>query len=231
MLRWSQTGCTMSKCKKCNIEILDQTDHCPFCHMVLEKANGAERNAYPDARVAVKRFRLASNILLFLSIVTAIFLLFLEYYISGKFGWSLIVLLSLIYANVIMRLAIVGKSSYQFKVLSLTIIAIVILVGIDFVSGYRGWAVNYVLPCAIAGVDISILILMITNHRNWQAYMVPQIVMLLLSIIPLVLCLTEIIYAPIFSVIAFGCSLFEFLGTLIIGDDRARTELKRRFHF
>jgi hypothetical protein len=32
------------------------------------------------------------------------------------------------------------------------------------------------------------------------------------------------------TVIACAASVFIFLGTLIIGDERARTEMKRRFH-
>jgi hypothetical protein len=32
------------------------------------------------------------------------------------------------------------------------------------------------------------------------------------------------------AVIACAVSVFIFLGTLIIGDERARTEMKRRFH-
>ena len=35
---------------------------------------------------------------------------------------------------------------------------------------------------------------------------------------------------PYIAIVAMGASLFLFLGTLIIGDYRARSELKRRFH-
>ena len=39
-----------------------------------------------------------------------------------------------------------------------------------------------------------------------------------------------IVTAPILAVLAFAFSAALFLGTLIIGDRRARTELRRRFH-
>ena len=126
----------MSKCKKCNLEILDDTNQCPFCKHVLEKATGTEKNSYPNARVAVKRFRLFSNIVLFLSILATCLCIYADYRLKPNFGWSLVVMLVLIYVNVLLRLSLVGKSSYQFKVLSLVVMGILVFVGIDFLTGY-----------------------------------------------------------------------------------------------
>ena len=68
------------------------------------------------------------------------------------------------------------------------------------------------------------------NRRNWQSYIMWQIFMILCSFVPIVLYLTGIIYVPYLALAALGTSVFLFLGTLIIGDRRARVELKRRFH-
>ena len=69
------------------------------------------------------------------------------------------------------------------------------------------------------------------NRRHWQSYMMWQIFMILCSIIPAVLFLTDMehnLYLA-FAPLVFSAAIF--LGTLIIGDRRARTELTRRFHF
>ena len=118
----------------------------------------------------------------------------------------------------------------EAKTIVLTLIAILILIAIDFVSGYRGWSVRYVFPAAIILVDAGILILMCVNRRNWQSYIMWQIFMILCSFVPIILYLTGIIYVPYLALAALGTSVFLFLGTLIIGDRRARVELKRRFH-
>ena len=112
----------------------------------------------------------------------------------------------------------------------MTLIAILMVVAIDFVVGYRGWSVNYALPSAILLVDAGILILMCINRRNWQSYMMWQIFMILCSVVPLVLYAVGIVTAPLLALLAFAFSTALFLGTLIIGDRRARTELRRRFH-
>lgn len=54
--------------------------------------------------------------------------------------------------------------------------------------------------------------------------------MILCSLVPFILYLIKIVTKPGLTVIAMGCSFFLFLGTVIIGDRRARVELKRRFH-
>ncbi len=220
----------MSRCKKCNIEVLDKTDKCPLCHQVLEKDGVVQHNMYPDVRIATRRFRMASNCLLFVSIVAETIMLYINYLADSHFWWSFIVGLILIYVNVTLRLAIMGRSGYQFKIISLTFIAVAILVGIDFLTGYKGWSVNYIFPAGIILVDAGILVLMAVNRRNWQSYMMLQIFMILLGLISLILVAVNVINFPYFAVAAFGVSVFIFLGTVIIGDQRARTELKRRFH-
>ncbi|MBR6615972.1 MAG: zinc ribbon domain-containing protein, partial [Lachnospiraceae bacterium] len=75
-----------------------------------------------------------------------------------------------------------------------------------------------------------ILGLMIYNRRNWQSYILWQISMVLISIIPIVLYLMGIERNEYLAFLPMALSLSIFVGTMIIGDRRARTELKRRFH-
>lgn len=220
----------MSRCNNCKIEILDTTDTCPFCHCVLEKTDTATENMYPDVRMNVRKIRLAENIVLFVSIVAAFVCAWVNWELTPDVMWSFLVILFLIYGNIALRLSVTGRIGYLFKSLSLIIITTLILVGVDYLTGYRGWSVNFILPSAVIVTDIGILVLLFVNHRNWQSYMMVEILTILLSIIPVVLWEISIVTFPYVVWSAVACSVFLFLGTLIIGDQRARTELKRRFH-
>ena len=219
----------MSRCKQCNVEILDETERCPLCHSVLEKTVEVE-NMYPNVRTMTRRLALLSRIYLFVAILVEALLIYLNVLSDSEMFWSAIPGLAMLYGYLVLRYAILGKSGYKGKIIVLTLIAILMVVAIDFVVGYRGWSVNYALPSAILLVDAGILILMCINRRNWQSYMMWQIFMILCSIVPVILIFTGIVTAQLFALIAFAFSLFLFLGTLIIGDRRARVELKRRFH-
>lgn len=219
----------MSRCKQCNVEILDETERCPLCHSVLEKTVEVE-NMYPNVRTMTRRLALLSRIYLFVAILVEALLIYLNVLSDSEMFWSAIPGLAMLYGYLVLRYAILGKSGYKGKIIVLTLIAILMVVAIDFVVGYRGWSVNYALPSAILLVDAGILILMCINRRNWQSYMMWQIFMSLCSVVPLVLYAVGIVTAPILALLAFAFSAALFLGTLIIGDRRARTELRRRFH-
>lgn len=222
-------GFTMSKCKNCNIEVLDETERCPLCGSVLEQTIEVE-NMYPDVRIRARKMVLISKIYLFCTILLEALLVYLNARQDSKIWWSVIVGLILFYVYMLIRFAILGKSGYKGKIVILTIIAILIVVGIDLVVGYQGWSVNYALPSGIMLIDAGIIVCMIINRRNWQSYLMWQIFMILCSIIPLFLRMAGIVTVPFLSFFAFACSVFLFLGTVIIGDRRARVELKRRFH-
>lgn len=219
----------MSKCVRCQVTILDETDKCPLCRHVI-KQEGEVWNTYPDAIRVTRRYRFLENLVLFLSLVAAAVMASVNYAERPDILWSPVVILILLYGNAVLRLAVIGKSGYMFKALSLTFLGIVLLLCIDWLTGYHGWSLDFVLPGGILLIDLGIFVLMWVNHRNWQSYMMAQILMILLSLIPLLLLRLGVIRFALLSQIAAGVSVFLFLGTLILGDARARTELKRRFH-
>ncbi len=122
------------------------------------------------------------------------------------------------------------NAGYRSKFLALTFLGVLYVILIDFVIGYHGWSVNFVLPGGLLLVDAFILALMFINRRNWQSYIMLEIGMIFLSAVPLLLRWLNIVTETFISGFAFAVSVFLFLGTLIIGDRRARSELKRRFH-
>jgi hypothetical protein len=171
-----------------------------------------------------------SKIYLFCALLVEVLLIYINVVTESQIAWSAITGLGFFYGYMLIRFAILGKTGYRAKITVLTLMAILIVIAIDFLVGYRGWSVNYALPSAIILVDAGILILMCVNRRNWQSYIMWQIFMILCSFVPIILYLTGIIYVPYLALAALGTSVFLFLGTLIIGDRRARVELKRRFH-
>jgi len=219
----------MSKCRKCNIEILDETERCPLCNSVLVQTMELE-NMYPNVRIMARRMMLISRIYLFCAIILEVLLVYINVVTDSKTWWSIITALCFVYVYMLIRFAILGKSGYKSKVIVLTLIAVLIAVASDFVNGYQGWSVNYALPSGVLFIDLGIFVLMFANRRNWQSYIMWEILMILCSILPLVFSLVGIATAPFLGELAFIISVLLFVGTMIIGDRRARTELKRRFH-
>lgn len=219
----------MSRCRNCNVEILDETISCPLCHSVLEQTEELE-NMYPDARHKKQKLMFVCRLYLFCAILVEFILIGICKYFDFKVRWDILSGIGMFYVWLVLRFAIIGKSGYRAKTIVLTIFAILAAVAIDFSIGYHGWAVDYVISSGILAVDVSIIVLMICNHRNWQSYIMWQLFMILLSIIPIVLFISGIEKMFIMAVLPAFVSVFLFLGTMIIGGHRAVVELKRRFH-
>lgn len=221
----------MAKCKNCNIEILDETDCCPLCHSILEHNDELE-NMYPDVRFSQRKLTFFSRVYLFCAILLQAALFGINWIQFDHFEiwWSVITGLGLLYIYVVLHYAILGKTGYKSKVILLSAIAVLSAVAIDLATGYRGWSVDYVLPTGIIIMDAIILGCMIYNRRNWQSYIMWQILMILCSLIPIGLYIAGLERNEYFAFLPMAVTLAMFLGTMIIGDRRARVELKRRFH-
>ena len=220
----------MSKCRNCNVEILDETEFCPLCHAVLEQKEALE-NMYPDARLKNQKLLFASRLYLFCALVVEFVLAAIDFSRpEAQVHWSVLTGLGMIYVYTVIRYAIIGKSGYKSKTVVLTLFAILSAVAADFVTGYRGWSVDYVISSAILLIDVTIVVLMIYNRRNWQSYLMWQIFMILCSMIPAVLYLLGIDQNVYMAFLPMVVSVFLFMGTLMIGGRRAWLELYRRFH-
>ena len=79
----------MSRCKQCNIEVLDETERCPLCHSVLEPTIEVE-NMYPDVKIKTRRMMLLSRIYLFVAIVAEAVLVVVNHYGDFETAWSLV---------------------------------------------------------------------------------------------------------------------------------------------
>lgn len=219
----------MSRCRNCNVEILDETEFCPLCHSVLEQTEEVE-NMYPDARLKTQKLKFAIRLYLFCAIVVEFVLIMIDFNSETQVHWSILAGLGLLYVYTVLRYAVLGKSGYRAKTIVLVLLAVLVTVVVDFVTGYRGWSVDYVASGGILLMDAAIMVLMILNRRNWQSYMMWQLSTIFLSLIPPALYwagMENNVYMAFLPVVV---SVFLFLGTLMIGGRRASQELYRRFH-
>lgn len=222
----------MSKCLNCGVEFSDDTRVCPLCKCIMETEDGkeGERSYPPYAGRAMKRVQRALNIYTFSAIVAEVILIGINYELHTSAWWAFMIGAFMIYGFITLKFSVQKHIGYQFKILLQSLLAISVLIFIDYLLGFRGWSLNYVLPAAFILIDLTIVILMIINSRNWQSYIPMQILIIVLTVIPFILRHYGITQDTILSLISFGVAILVFVGTLILGGKRARDELYRRFH-
>ena len=219
----------MGKCHNCKIEILDETEYCPLCRSVLEPTDALE-NMYPNVRLTMRKRILFSRIYLFCGLIAEIALVIINALCNSAIWWSAIAGLGILYSYMVLRYAILGQAGYRSKMIVLSMIGIASVISIDFIIGYRGWSLDYALPGVILLMDVGILVCMIINRRNWQSYIMLQISLILCSLLPILLNRFELEKNRPMAFAPLTASALLFVGTMILGGQRASTELKRRFH-
>ena len=230
-------GCMMKKCKKCQVMICDPVKICPLCHSVLEASEnkeitkkGSPPRMYPDVKDTLRIMEFVVKIYVFLAIIVQVSLMVINYITFSGIWWSWITGIGILYFYLTLKYSIQKNAGYQKIILNQIIGGVFVTIGIDWIIGYRGWSVNFVVPSAILLIDLAIVILMIVNTRNWQSYILMQMLTVILSGIILVLWKIGVIQYPVVTIVAAVVSVVMFVGTLIFGDRRAKNELKRRFH-
>ena len=224
----------MSKCWNCGVQIKDPVPVCPLCKCIVEPEEGEEAmQVYPHgfAEKGIKKMQRALSIYLFAAIVTEVILSGVTISLQGKPGTVIMVGAFLIYGFITLKVSIQMHTGYQLKMILQTFLGVGVVFVIDLETGFLGWSLNYVLPAAFMLLDLSIIILMLVNNRNWQSYIPMQLLLIALSIIGLALLYHfHIITHFLVPGLAMLFAVFTFVGTVILGGKRARDELYRRFH-
>lgn len=221
-------GWKMRQCKRCNVEIMDDTPVCPLCNSVLEGEGG--ENTYPSMAVEMQRFVLLRKIFYFSLLVIGSVSIFVNYITFKGNYWSVIVLAGIAYCLFTVSYTVMHRTNLGAKVIWQAIGIIVLTFIVDIVTGYSGWAIRYAVPGLLLLADLTLVIMMIVNSAHWQGYFMCQIVVTLLSIVPLVAAALGFVDNMLIAVITCGISLLVLAGIIIFWDRRVKNELKRRFH-
>lgn len=202
------------------------------------ESNGAvdkkyDRGNFPAVSYDRGKLRKMTNIV-YLVLLTAAAITGLVNFLTYekvKIWWSLITIGGIAYVAMTLRYSIIRRASLAGILVRQSIGAQILLVLIDYMTGFRGWSVNYAIPSLILFDVIAIVFLILINRLNWQSYFMYQIAITIFSFIPLILWAAGWITSPMMSVITVILSVSVLLITIILGDRSVKKELKRRFYF
>lgn len=224
----------MGKCCNCGVEFLDSTSVCPLCRCIVERTEDEEENTplpvYPYAENEQKKIQFALSIYLFSAIVVEVITV-VACVISGTSIWRAVLIAAfMVYGFVTLKFSIQKNTGYRLKMFLQTLLAVLLLVFVDYILGFYGWSLNYVFPSVLLLTDAAILVLMIVNSRNWQSYIPMQLLMVGLCLVSFWLYHMGVVTDIRLAVVAIFVSALIFAGTVIVGGKKARDELYRRFH-
>ena len=186
---------------------------------------------YPKIR-NVKRGNIAIKIMAIVSIVIALTCTIVNLCTSTRYLWCLIVMVGIIYSWITVIYSVHRNINIASNVVLQTIAISVLTLCIDYILGYQGWAINLAIPIIIIVANVTILVLTIVSVRRYYKYAIYQLILSVLSFIPLIILLAfdGIITRPIFTIIASSIAAFTLVMSLILCGRNIVEELDRRLH-
>lgn len=208
---------------------MDDTSICPLCSSVLEGEEQGE-NIYPEMMAELHKFVLLRKIFYFTLLVIGSVSILVNYVTFRGTYWSVIVLAGIGYCLFTVSYTVMHRTNLGAKVIWQAAGIIAFTVVTDVVTGYTGWSIRYALPGLLLLADLALVVMMIVNSSRWQGYFMCQIVVTILSLIPVVAAAFGFVDNMLIAIITCGISFLVLAGIIIFWDRRVKNELKRRFH-
>lgn len=233
----------MAKCIRCKLTVDDDSMMCPLCNGVLVREESeyaeAEKNekgiyisrssTYPDVAPALRRTQMIIKIAIFAAVIAEVISVVVNYYTYKGVWWSLIVGLVLAYGCFTLVYSFSTNRSLQRIINTQSLLAVIVMIGLDYLTGHTGWAVKFAIPIMIMTIPIGVVVLMVINVENWQSYIMTEIVVTAFAAVLMMLHFLKLINSSILLLIAFLTSAAILAGTIMFGSKLVSDEIKRRF--
>ena len=170
------------------------------------------------------------NILLICSTVFAILLIIINKCYSPEIPWAAIANSGIIYIWITVIYSIKRNTNIAAHVLLQMIVISVLILYIDKRLTFSGWSIHIGIPIILMVANITMLILSIISHKKYTKYAFYQLIIVLVSMIPIILVSKRLMELQILNIIAFGISLFNFSISLILSYKAFYKMLECKFH-
>ena len=226
----------MRKCKNCGVILRDPVTLCPLCKCIAPTINETNEPeampepAYPFADRGRRKIRRVMRVYLVAAIAAFVLCMAAALYQDSGFRWAIFAGAGLAYGYVLVLVFLSKKIMGPLKIVITALLGFLIVVLIDYHSGMAGWSFNYVLPTALVGLTALITILIVYSKTNWQSYILLQLMMIVLALIPFALYRFHLFDSWTRALAVFLITVLPFVVTVLIGGRTARDELVRRFH-
>ncbi len=222
----------MKYCNICKVIIENGLSTCPLCKRKTIKHHGLAENDFPAQTLINEDINInIIKVLIFIFIALAGTNIVLNLTFSFEIIWAPYFIIALFYAYLLLRMAM----KYYKNIGNVVIINVIMLSIMGFILdmylGFSNWSINYLIPFVILAGIIALTIFIMVKPTNLIEYFIYMLLIAFFGIILLVLMWCGVVTIKLPSIITVFISLLSIIGMFIFGDNRAKNEFIKRFHF
>lgn len=224
----------MKYCPVCKMNIRGDHSKCPLCQSKLTSSEHAEDcdcgNIFPVIPTVLEQYKLIIKIAVFLSVSAAVIAVAVNFMVPHNRMWSLFVVLGIACVLVAFVIALQKRNNIIKNMYNQVIIVSVFAVIWDYITTWRGWSIDFVIPILL-GFNI---ILMLITARIIKIKIEDYIFYLLINsiggLIPLIFLGLDIIKIVYPSYICVILSVISLTALGVFYTNKLFAEIKKRFH-
>lgn len=222
----------MKYCNKCKVIIENDLQNCPLCKKKTLKRKETAEKDFPSQNVINEdtNYRII-KVLIFLFIALIGTNIVLNLTFSFKMVWAPYFIIVLFYAYLLIKIAM--KSYRNIGTIVLINVYMLSIMGfiLDMFLGYSSWSINYLIPFVVLAGIVALTIFIMVKPTNLIEYFIYMLIIASFGIILLILMWCGIVTVKLPSIITAFISLLSIIGMFIFGDNSAKNEFIKRFHF
>lgn len=184
---------------------------------------------YPQ-KINSKKSEQIINICLLFSIIVAIVLIIINKLTTPEIQWSGLANCGIIYIWVTVIYSIKKGTNIAGHVLIQTILSSIAMLYIDKTTGSYGWSIYIGIPITLIVANVTMVILTIISCEKYIKYAIYQLMIVLISLIPITLIVKNIIEMKFLIRIAIHISVFSLVSSLILCYKDIKEAIIRKIH-
>lgn len=222
----------MKYCNICKVVIENNLNTCPLCKQHIHKHTGIAEKDFPIKKIMSEdtmRTIMKLMIFIFISLIGINAVLYVSF--AYKAIWAPYFIIVLFYAYLLLRTAM--KSYRNIGTIVMINVYMLSIIGfiLDMFLGYTGWSINYLIPFVILAGIIALTIFIMIKPSLFLEYFIYMIIIASFGLTLLILLWCGLVTVKQPSVITALVSFLAIVGMFIFGDNSAKNEFIKRFHF
>jgi len=220
----------MKICEKCNINIIGKRESCPLCQGLLTGRDEEQEDVFPHISTIYKQHNMFFKAFILISIIIATVTVAINIMFPQKGAWSFFILGGLASVWISLISAINKRNNIPKNIVYQVMIISIAMVVWDFMTRWKGWSIEYVIPLICVFAMISMAIISKVMKLNIEDYILYLIIDGLFGIIPFVFILIGILDVIYPSLICVVTSIISLSTILLFEGESMHAEMKKRLH-
>lgn len=184
---------------------------------------------YPQ-KLNSKKSNFIIRIAIMVSILVAGILILINKVTTPNIHWAGLCNAGILYVWITVLYSINKNINIGAHVLIQTVAISILTVYIDYKIGFEAWSFDLAIPIILMIANLTMLILTIVSHQKYIKYVIYQLILFGLSMLPFFFVYENIVQNRTLSYIASGISIVNFGLSLILCSKDIKEELVRKFH-